>query len=117
MPARFFRVSWLALGLVATAGWFVTAMRLMRLWGLHDAAPAIGLLAATAVAVTLWRLAQTDREQASLAALRCPRCRDALELRHEHARPGGIAAGLQHWSCAGCGFDHSEALTCPECAA
>jgi hypothetical protein len=107
---------WVTLAVVAPAAWFVTAAGLMRLWGLHEAAPAIGVLVAAAVAVTLWRWAQTDREQIALAELRCPRCRAALDVRHEHARPAA-ASGVQQWTCSGCGYEHAEALTCAQCAA
>lgn len=127
MPARYprvshprvswHRVSWILLGVVASTAWFAVSLRLMRAWGLHEAAPAIGLLTATAVAVTLWRWARSDREQAALAELRCPRCRSALRERHQHARPGGVAAGVQRWSCERCDYDHVEPLTCPGCAA
>ena len=117
MLTRLSGVSWIAIGLVASAAWFVIAARLMRIWGLREAAPAIGLLAAAVVAITLWRWAQTDREQAALAELRCPRCRATLRERHEHARPEGVAVGLQRWNCQRCGYEHVEALTCPRCAA
>ncbi len=109
-------VWWVGLAVVAPAAWFVTATRLMRLGGLHEAAPAIGLLVAAAIAVTLWRWAQTDREQIALAELRCPRCRATLDVRHEHARPAA-ASGVQQWTCSGCGYEHAEALTCAQCAA
>ncbi len=117
MPARYHTVSWILLGVVASAAWFAVTLRLMRVWGLRDAAPAIGLLAAAAVAIMLWRWARTDREQDSLSKLRCPRCRSALRERHEHARPGGVSTGIQRWSCERCGYDHVESLTCPGCAA
>jgi len=116
MPIRYPMVAWGALGVVATAAWFVTATRLMRIWGFSDAAPAIGLIAAVIVALTLWHWAATDRTQRALAVLRCPRCSQAIETRHEHARPGGVGSGLQSWTCDHCGYLHSESLTCAECA-
>jgi hypothetical protein len=116
MPVRYPTAAWIALGVVATAAWFVTATRLMRLWGFSDAAPAIGLIAAAIVALTLWRWAATDRLQRALAVLRCPRCAEAIETQHEHARPGGVETGLQSWTCQQCGYVHSEPLTCAECA-
>lgn len=117
MPVRYLTVAWLALGVVASAAWFVTATRLMQIWGLNEAAPAIGLLAAAVVALTLWRWAAADRQGSALAELRCPQCEQRLETEHAHARPGGVATGIQHWHCAHCGYEHSEALTCPQCAA
>ena len=117
MPVRYPTVAWSALGLVATAAWFVTATRLMRIWGFAEAAPAIGLLTAAVVAVTLWRWAATDRRQSALAVLRCPRCAGAITVQHDHARPGGLATGVQSWTCGRCEFSHAEPLTCAECAA
>lgn len=117
MPPRFPGVVWLALLVVAAGGWGVTAARLTRIWGADEAAPAVGFAVAVLVAVTIWRWAQGDREQRALAAQRCPRCSDALSAAHVHARPGGVGTGLQRWQCARCGYEHSEALTCAECAA
>ncbi|MSQ41921.1 MAG: hypothetical protein EXR65_02655 [Dehalococcoidia bacterium] len=107
----------LALGVVACAAWYVTASRLAYRWGVQDGAPAVGAIVAFAVAVTLWRWTRGDHEQAALAALRCPRCGEALATAHDHARPGGVGVGVQRWACAGCGYEHVEALTCPQCAA
>ncbi len=117
MPVRYPLVAWSALGAVATAAWFVTATRLMRIWGLPEVAPAIGLLAAAVVAVTLWRWALADRRQNALAALRCPRCSRSIDVRHEHARADGVETGVVSWTCHQCGYQHSEPLTCAECAA
>ncbi|MDP6605330.1 MAG: hypothetical protein QF664_03590 [Dehalococcoidia bacterium] len=117
MPVRYPSIAWLVLGVIASAAWFVTATRLMRLWGLNDAAPALGLLAAAVVALTLWRWAAADRRGMALAALRCPRCDQPLRTEHSHARPRGVATGIQRWHCGLCQYEHSEALTCPQCAA
>lgn len=117
MPRPAASLWWLALGLTASAAWFVTASRLAHAWGLGDAAPALGLAVAAVVALTLWRWSRVDREQMSLARLRCPRCSGALDMRHEHARPAEDAGGVQCWTCGRCGYERVERLTCAECAA
>ena len=117
MPARSLTMTWLAIGVIASLSWFVVAVRLMRTWGLREAAPALALLIAVAVAITLWRWARADRDAGALAELRCPACAGALVERHEHVRPGGVTAGRQRWSCESCGYEHVESLTCSRCAA
>ena len=117
MPRAAPTLAWIALAVVASVGWYLTATRLSRIWGLNNAAPAIGLLVAVLVALTLWRWALTDRRERSLAEQRCPGCDTTLQPRHEHARPGGIAVGLARWDCGRCGYSHVEALTCADCAA
>ena len=117
MPRAAPMLGWIALAIVASGAWYLTGSRLARLWGLNDAAPAIGLLVAVLVALTLWRWALTDRRESSLAEQRCPDCGATLHPHHEHARPGGIAVGLARWDCGRCGYAHVEALTCAECAA
>ena len=117
MSARYSHLWWIGLGVVASAAWFVTAVRLTRIWGPREEAPAIGLLVAAAVALTLWRWARVDREQRALTELRCPRCWETLQCSHDHARADGLAEGVVRWSCERCGYQHAEALTCPDCAA
>jgi ribosomal protein S27AE len=82
--------------------------------GTEDAAQAVGVLAGIAVAASLWRRSVAEGERASLDRLICPRCGSTIEATHEHAgasQPGG----LQLWSCARCGYNHAEALTCEGC--
>ncbi|HJM89785.1 MAG TPA: hypothetical protein QF624_09195 [Dehalococcoidia bacterium] len=117
MPGRYPSLTWSVLGLISTAAWYITATRIARIVGMRDAASAIGLLAAVLVAITLWRWALADRRQTALTHLRCPQCDAQLRTEHEHARPGGVETGVQRWRCEDCGFEHTEALTCPRCAA
>lgn len=109
-------LAWGALIVLAAAAWFVTGARISARLGFDAAAPAVGVIAAAVVAVTIWRWARADGEQVALARGRCPRCRCPLAARHEHARPGALAEGLIEWSCAACGYDHTEPLTCERCA-
>ena len=108
---------WLLIGVAAAVGWYSTAASLARRWGLAEAATALGILVAAAVVLTLWRWAADDRARMALEAHRCPHCEAELRNWHEHARPGALAAGLGQWECAHCGFQRSEPLTCPDCAA
>ena len=106
---------WLLLPAFAGAAWFLATFRFMNRWGAEEAALAAGLIVAFAIATTLWRWLRQDLDAGELAAGRCPRCERALAARHEHARTGALGEGLQLWDCAGCGYRHSEALTCPRC--
>ena len=105
----------LAIGFAAVA-WFFAGFRLMQRYGADEAAFAAGLIVALAVTSTLWRWAREDRLRRALAAARCPHCGATLHAEHEHARAGAPEFGLQLWECGGCGYRHSEALTCPRCA-
>ncbi len=104
------------LAIFAAAVWFIVTTRIVRIWGPDSAAPAAGVVVAVLIAATIWRWARTDEEQAALASTLCPRCRGALNVRHEHARSGALAQGLTEWRCTSCGYEHSEALTCELCA-
>jgi predicted RNA-binding Zn-ribbon protein involved in translation (DUF1610 family) len=104
------------IALFAGGAWFLVTSRVVRSWGPDSAAPAAGALVALVVAATIWRWARTDEEQIALASTLCPRCGDALDVRHEHSRAGALAHGLTEWLCTACGYEHSEALTCELCA-
>jgi hypothetical protein len=106
---------WLLPIAFAAAAWFLAAFRMMQRWGADEAAVAAGLIVALAVTTTLWRWGQADRTRRAIEAARCPRCGAGLRTEHEHARAGALDAGLQLWECRGCGYRHSEALTCPHC--
>jgi hypothetical protein len=108
--------AWVALTVLGTVAWFQFARALAFRFGLSEAATAIGLLTAALVAATLWRWAKTDRAAQAIAEGRCPRCAASLRHAHEHAR-AGWASGLESWACDSCGYERSEALTCPACAA
>jgi predicted RNA-binding Zn-ribbon protein involved in translation (DUF1610 family) len=104
------------LALFAAAAWFLVTTRVVRNWGPDSAAPAAGLLVALLVAFTIWRWMRDDEELRALGSSTCPRCGEALAVRHDHARAGALAGGLTEWRCEACGYEHSEALTCELCA-
>ena len=105
---------WLLPIAFAAGAWYLAAFRIMHRFGADEAAAAVGLVVALAVATTLWRWAERDRLRRALEAGRCPRCAAALSVEHEHAR-AGISGGLQLWECRDCGFLRSEPLTCAQC--
>lgn len=110
---------WIAgLGAVAlpAGAWYLASWRLMRVAGGGEAAMAVGLFVAGAVAFTLWRWSQRDADRDALSRGACPRCASGLRRSHEHARPSGLSGGLVEWSCPSCGFERSEVLTCAQCA-
>ena len=108
---------WVSFGAVAAFGWYATARGLALSWGLRDAATGLGLLAATAVTITMWRWARSEHDTNALEDGVCPRCAASLSPVHEHARPGAGARGLTSWSCERCGYERAQQLTCPACAA
>lgn len=106
---------WLALSVVAAAGWYATGRGLAARSGLEEAASGIGVIAALTVVVTLWRWRRRDGELDALLAGRCPRCEAPIAGRHDHG--SSSRGGLDWWSCAACGFERGESLTCERCAA
>jgi len=108
---------WLALGAVAAFGWYATARGLALSWGLSDAATGLGLLAAAAVVMTMWRWARSEHDTNALANGACPRCSARVSPVHEHSRPGSQAPGITSWTCEACGYERTRQLTCASCAA
>ena len=103
-----------AVAIAAGGAWYLAATRIMFRLGTEDAAQTVGVLAGLAVAVSLWRRSVAESARASLDRLICPRCGGGVEATHEHAG-AGRPAGLQLWTCARCGYEHAEALTCEGC--
>ena len=120
MPASRYAaaLAWGALITLAAGAWFVTGTRVSARLGFDAAAPAIGVIVAAAVAVTIWRWGRADRDAVALERGRCPRCRAPIATRHQHALPGTQRQGRIEWRCAtaACGFERIEPLTCERCA-
>ena len=114
LPRLLREATGLALAVAAGGAWFLAASRLMVRAGAPEAAEGVGMLAWTAVSLTLWRFARRERETDALAAGHCPRCAGRLAREHEHARPG-LSGGLVRWECVDCGEAGAEALTCEQC--
>jgi hypothetical protein len=108
---------WIALGAIAAFGWYATARGLALSWGLRDAASGLGVLAAVAVLITMWRWARSEHEASALADGACPRCSAEVAQTHEHSRPGAPVPGITSWRCEACGYERTRQLTCASCAA
>ena len=110
-----------AIDLVTSCLWALAAF----FFGARLLSSSAGLLLAAAVFVTAMTFILNARSQEhrarEIAAGACPRCREALQSRHEHRRWDTAhqewLAPLTTWHCEACGFQQEAPLACDSCPA
>ncbi len=99
---------WWPLLAVVGISWFFFGLRIARRLGLSQLAPAVGVMIAAAIVVTLWRWSAADSRRESILAGTCPRCYAAM-TRFESRSPGNAGQAESSWRCQNCSLE--ETLT------
>ena len=91
--------------------WFLFGTRLMHALGADQLAPAVGLMLAVAVVVTLWRWSARDARRFTIEAGTCPRCYNLVTPYQYAPLPGIREEALRGWQCENCGLEDIQPLT------
>ena len=109
----------LLIDLVGVVAWGFAAFVLASHFVSRSAGPVFGI--ALAIAALAWAISThvQDSRMHSLAAGRCPRCKQVIGSEHRHRRwEPSRSEWLQpvtSWECKQCGYGHSETWVCPGC--